>query len=70
MQRLTTKPYKCMLRILIEDGICICQSIIDLVQMKMVNRHLLGLFDSVEDYVGKRGTTCQNVKKARWAGKP
>ena len=66
MQRLTTKPYKCMLRILIEDGVCICQSIIDLVQL--VNRHLLGLFDSVEDYVGKRGTTCQNVKKASWAG--
>ena len=57
-----------MLRILIEDGICIYQSIIDLVQRKMVNRHLLGLFDSVEDYVGKRGTTCQNVKKASWAG--
>ena len=68
MHILATKPYKCTLCILIEDGICIYQSIIDLAQGKMVNRHLLGLFDSVEDYVGKRGTTCQNVKKARWAG--
>ena len=70
MHILSTKPYKLMLCIFIEDGICIYQSIIDLAQGKMVNRHLLGLFDSVEDYVGKRGTTCQNVKKARWAGWP
>ena len=34
MHILATKPYKCTLCVLIEDGICIYQSIIDLVQGK------------------------------------